>query len=108
MGATLYLDVPNDLTAAQINKRLRVPMMEALAAIGDEVASYRTVVNHELVDQPTAPIAVSDFPIAEPARVESPIEQQPAPLRHESRLNPKYTFDNFVIGQSNRFAHAAA
>ena len=26
----------------------------------------------------------------------------------DSRLNPKYTFDNFVIGGSNRFAHAAA
>ena len=25
-----------------------------------------------------------------------------------SRLNPKYTFDTFVIGSSNRFAHAAA
>lgn len=26
----------------------------------------------------------------------------------DSRLNPKYTFDNFIIGGSNRFAHAAA
>ncbi|MRG58959.1 chromosomal replication initiator protein DnaA [Agromyces sp. CFH 90414] len=26
----------------------------------------------------------------------------------DSRLNPKYAFDSFVIGQSNRFAHAAA
>ncbi len=25
-----------------------------------------------------------------------------------ARLNPKYTFDSFVIGRSNRFAHAAA
>jgi len=25
-----------------------------------------------------------------------------------SVLNPKYTFDTFVIGNSNRFAHAAA
>ena len=23
-------------------------------------------------------------------------------------INPKYTFDSFVIGSSNRFAHAAA
>ena len=25
-----------------------------------------------------------------------------------STLNPKYTFDSFVIGNSNRFAHAAS
>jgi len=107
MGATLYLDVPNDLTAAQINKRLRVPMMEALARIGEEVTSFRVVVNHELAEQPTAPIAVADFGRPEAPRTDLTIEQ-PTPMRHESRLNPKYTFDNFVIGQSNRFAHAAA
>ncbi|WP_193597423.1 chromosomal replication initiator protein DnaA [Microbacterium sp. YJN-G] len=107
MAGVLYLDVPNDLTAAQINKRLRLPLMEALSVIGDEVTSYRTVVNHELADQPTAPIAVPDFSTPEPVRLETAIEP-PAVLRHESRLNPKYTFDNFVIGQSNRFAHAAA
>ena len=27
---------------------------------------------------------------------------------HRSQLNPKYTFDTFVIGNSNRFAHAAS
>lgn len=27
---------------------------------------------------------------------------------HPSQLNPKYTFDTFVIGNSNRFAHAAS
>jgi chromosomal replication initiator protein len=30
------------------------------------------------------------------------------PAREPSGLNPKYTFDRFVIGSSNRFAHAAA
>jgi chromosomal replication initiator protein len=31
-----------------------------------------------------------------------------APRRLSEGLNPKYTFDSFVIGSSNRFAHAAA
>ena len=38
-------------------------------------------------------------------------EQVPAPAVQKeevSQLNPKYTFDTFVIGNSNRFAHAAA
>ncbi|WP_224766277.1 chromosomal replication initiator protein DnaA [Nocardioides campestrisoli] len=31
-----------------------------------------------------------------------------APSALETRLNPKYTFETFVIGSSNRFPHAAA
>ncbi len=42
--------------------------------------------------------------------VRSPMDPfAPAPRREpESRLNPKYLFETFVIGSSNRFAHAAA
>jgi chromosomal replication initiator protein len=32
----------------------------------------------------------------------------PTAARDGNRLNPKYTFETFVIGSSNRFAHAAA
>ncbi|WP_323095508.1 chromosomal replication initiator protein DnaA [Intrasporangium sp. YIM S08009] len=39
-----------------------------------------------------------------------PLRQQrpEPPVVGDTRLNPKYTFDTFVIGASNRFAHAAA
>ena len=36
------------------------------------------------------------------------MEVDPRPRRDDVRLNPKYTFETFVIGGSNRFAHAAA
>lgn len=29
-------------------------------------------------------------------------------FHHESNLNPKYTFDSFIVGNSNKLAHAAA
>ncbi len=35
-------------------------------------------------------------------------ERRPAANDRDARLNPKYTFDTFVIGSSNRFTHAAA
>ena len=38
----------------------------------------------------------------------APRHAEPTPLGENSRLNPKYVFETFVIGASNRFAHAAA
>ncbi|WP_026298882.1 chromosomal replication initiator protein DnaA [Deinococcus aquatilis] len=32
----------------------------------------------------------------------------PAPLENRKSLNPKYTFENFVVGPNNNLAHAAA
>nr|WP_304598600.1 chromosomal replication initiator protein DnaA [Nocardiopsis sp. FIRDI 009] len=46
--------------------------------------------------------APRDAPGAPPGR--SP----EVPTGEHARLNPKYTFDTFVIGSSNRFAHAAS
>jgi chromosomal replication initiator protein len=115
MGGTLYLDVPNDLTAAQINKRMRAPIMEALTRVDQDqqhdpsATAFRVVVNPELADsRMTAPIPVqsSSAPARQP--IEETIDAASAASRSDTRLNPKYTFDNFVIGQSNRFAHAAA
>ncbi|MEN2738628.1 chromosomal replication initiator protein DnaA [Microbacterium sp. X-17] len=111
MSGTLYLDVPNDLTAAQINKRMRASIMEALAHVDSDpaIATFRVVVNPDLADTPlTIPIAVQPAAAPAPSVDPDPIEVAPAPTRIDTRLNPKYTFDNFVIGQSNRFAHAAA
>ena len=53
-----------------------------------------------------------DFSTEAEMPVQARQPQQPArPARDESldfSLNPKYTFDSFVIGASNRFAHAAS
>ncbi|WP_341995399.1 chromosomal replication initiator protein DnaA [Microbacterium sp. LWH7-1.2] len=124
MGGTLYLDVPNDLTAAQFTKRMRAPILEALTRVAQDVqdpaSNFRVVVNPDLADvHLTAPIPVQSVaaPVAPPIGLQTtPVGRPPlddtgdaaSVSRSDTRLNPKYTFDNFVIGQSNRFAHAAA
>ena len=117
MGGTLYLDVPNDLTAAQFNKRMRAPILEALAQVqGDDpqIGTFRVVVNPDVIEtQRSSSAAPSDERAIQAAPTHAALkEQAPEPIvpasRNDTRLNPKYTFDNFVIGQSNRFAHAAA
>jgi len=55
------------------------------------------------IGQPVAPVLHPEPPEFHD------IDLRPSrPGAHEARLNPKYTFETFVIGSSNRFPHAAA
>ena len=65
------------------------------------------------VEQPLLPGFQAAIP-AVPRRTESvvvapaPAVSEPQPSMQPAPLNDSYTFDNFVIGEGNRFAHAAA
>ncbi len=108
MAGTLYLEVPNDLTRGMLEQRIRLPLLNAIASLSEDqsVTTFAIVVNPDISHdylEPTSDAAELSY-----------IEQHPssAPVdsgkKGDSRLNPKYSFDNFVIGGSNRFAHAAA
>jgi chromosomal replication initiator protein len=56
-----------------------------------------------LTTRPLTTGPISNGPITGPQPV---LPGSPRPT--QARLNPKYTFETFVIGSSNRFAHAAA
>ena len=57
-------------------------------------------------DSPRLPGPASLPSLHQPSASHMLSPQVPRP--GQARLNPKYTFDTFVIGSSNRFAHAAA
>jgi len=107
MAGTLYLEVPNELTRGMLEQRIRLPLLNAIAGLSDgqEVANFAIVVNPEIQQDPLeqTPDPIEQAYI-EPTVVASPDQGR----RSDSRLNPKYSFDNFVIGGSNRFSHAAA
>lgn len=85
---TLFLSVPNNFMKGLLETRYATYITEALSKVSSR------------------PIDVS-FLLPDQAEKMT----QSTESRNESAsagLNPKYTFDTFVIGNSNRFAHAAA
>ncbi len=128
LDGTMLLAVGNDLTKEYLETRVRAEVTEALTAALGREARFAITVDADLapLDSP-APTSPST-----PARGSStesltsdphdflagnaPMEQEPirmstarrTPPTEPARLNPKYLFETFVIGSSNRFAHAAA
>jgi chromosomal replication initiator protein len=113
MAGTFYLEVPNEFTRGMIEQRSRVPLLNAIGSLDEtlEVNTFAIVVNPEIQQESMAgpsepepaPYLDSVAPMVAP-----PTEITAPPRNGDTRLNAKYSFDNFVIGQSNRFAHAAA
>ncbi|ERK73118.1 MULTISPECIES: chromosomal replication initiator protein DnaA [Leifsonia] len=113
MAGTFYLEVPNEFTRGMIEQRSRVPLLSAIGALDEALAvnTFAIVVNPEIQQETMAgPVEPEPAPYLENASpmVSPPTEITAPPRNGDTRLNSKYSFDNFVIGQSNRFAHAAA
>ena len=125
--STAIIAVPNDFTRGQLEGRLRNHLEDALSEVFGREIRLAVTVNPALEEpRPTVDEATSrsvdmstmseDAPVtAAPEPFEPvPVDRDPASAHDrrssalETRLNPKYTFETFVIGSSNRFPHAAA
>ena len=107
-GETLSIRVPNLLFVEWLPRHYSVVLAEAMREVGRPEA--------KLVFVPDA--AASAARGDAPGRAEAPARAQastphvvvtshePEPLRAGS-LIPRYTFDTFIVGPSNQFAHAA-
>ena len=125
VGDTALVATPNEFTKDVLETRLRPIVVRALTAtIGQDVRLAVTVdptLPTSLDDATTDELADATYadeiaPVEPPATAPSaPWEDAPRPgtgspdtRAGDGRLNDKYIFDTFVIGSSNRFAHAAA
>jgi chromosomal replication initiator protein len=129
--STAIIAVPNDFTRSQLEGRLRGQLEDALTE--RFAREIRIAVTVSAALDPSPPVAPpTEAPHIDEA-INQPIDmsissqidplppgpavdhiglgsehQHPKPSALETRLNPKYTFETFVIGSSNRFPHAAA
>ena len=102
-GDSLVLAVPSLFVKEWIEERYATQLSEAASSAAARPLSVALVVDEALAQEPAAstPEAAAVDEVHPPVAVNE--ESPDAPAFH-----PKYTFESFVIGASNRFAHAAA
>ena len=94
-NGTLRVRVPNALFRDWLTKHYSAVLDEAMREV--ERPGSRV----EFVTEEAAPVAV-----AAPPLLPEPIpEDEPEPS--QGGLGPRYSFDTFIVGSSNQFAHAA-
>ena len=105
--STLVVAVPNDFSRERVAVRHRDWIESTLAGhFGRPIhlaVSVDSSLETDLADATAT--ASPELPLDAPTLGAG---SAPTAIGNGGRLNPKYTFENFVIGSSNRFAHAAA
>ncbi len=103
-GDTLVLAVPDDFVKEWVEQRYASTVSAALARVVGRPLGIRVTVR-AVDDQGEEDVA---HPVAPTRPVADHWQLRPRPATDHPQLTPKYTFERFVIGSSNRFAHAAA
>ena len=110
---TALIAAPNEFTKDILETRLRPYVTDALSrATGRDIRLAVTVdasISDTFDDEATDEIADATYAqVTENVQPLRPGTGSPETAAEDGRLNSKYIFDTFVIGSSNRFAHAAA
>ena len=104
---TVLIAAPNSFAKDVIENRLRTTINEALAQeTGREIRVAVTIDESLESVEESQPEPVVEPVIPRPGTGRG--HQVRTPESEPSQLNPRYIFETFVIGSSNRFAHAAA
>ncbi len=107
--ANLLLAAPNNFAKDVIESRLRQSLSEVLGErLGTRINIAVTVDSSLETIEDDRGVELEPELVMTPAKSQQNSSTPSAKSNEVTQLNPRYIFETFVIGASNRFAHAAA
>lgn len=117
-GNILHIEVPNRVFGEWLFENYAAILVEAARETGLDIVSFEC----DIADKPAtgeaalsaaagAGAAGASVPYGSAGRAEPPLEPQDSsdtPNIPLNQLNQRYTFETFVVGSCNQFAHAAS
>lgn len=110
-GNTLHIEFPNEFTKDWVEARYINPLVKTLRQVTNRDWDIKFTIPQGVRSVSTVPeptLSETQEPILEIVEPETKIAEPRRDAPTSSILNPRYTFESFVVGNSNRFAHAAS
>jgi chromosomal replication initiator protein len=108
-GHMFTIGVPTRLAREWLTERYVPLIRETLSGLLSRECEVVITVDPAAAPPPDEPAPIADEPLDSPASVLLDGDSVDVDIAgsNQSRLNPNFTFGNFVVGNSSRFAHAA-
>ncbi len=106
-GDAYVVGAPSTFVKEWIEERLLARVQSTLSRIVGQSVVVRVIVHQRGSKAAGTGAATQGAPAPSPAGTGAQV-QSPAPVAAGAVLNPRYTFDKFIVGSSNQLAHAAA
>ncbi|MCL5435683.1 MAG: chromosomal replication initiator protein DnaA [Patescibacteria group bacterium] len=100
-GRGVTIGVPNTFTKEWLQNKYHQNILQAIRSIDPEIREIRYEISSSAIRRSENPPSPAPTVVKQAGSKE---EQSPA----HAHLNPKYTFESFVVGGKNELAHAAA
>ena len=105
---TIYIGVPSNFAREWLENKYHKTILQALSHLNPEILKVDYIVSQNNFSLEKIKKARGSRQHEEKLILDEQLNFQEFAIDPETNLNPRYTFESFIVGSNNELAHAAA